>query len=286
MFIQMYHERYMRFPEGKEKAVTFSYDDGVAADKKLIAILDKYGLKGTFNLNNLLFDVQSWHNRMNEEDTINTYLGTEHEVALHGARHMFLGKVPVPLAIKEVADNRAYLEEKFGRIVDGMAYAYSGVNDETAAALKALGVKYARTTVSTHSFALPTDWLHLNPTVHHTEPCLGELTDKFLAGKPSDEFKHREPWLYYVWGHAYEFDDNDNWDVIEDLCRRVSADKNVWAATNGDIYDYVKCYESLVYSLDGERVYNPSHRPVWVEIRAKTYRIGSGETVLFDTVRD
>ena len=153
---------------------------------------------------------------------------------------------------------------------------------ETAAALKALGVKYARTTVSTHSFALPTDWLHLNPTVHHTEPCLKELTDKFLAGKPSDEFKHREPWLYYVWGHAYEFDDNDNWDVIEDLCRRVSADKNVWAATNGDIYDYVKCYESLVYSLDGERVYNPSHRPVWVEIRAKTYRIGSGETVLFD----
>ena len=139
MFIQMYHERYMRFPEGKEKAVTFSYDDGVVADKKLIAILDKYGLKGTFNLNNLLFDVQSWHNRMNEEDTINTYLGTEHEVALHGARHMFLGKVPVPLAIKEVADNRAYLEEKFGRIVDGMAYAYSGVNDHTAPALKALG---------------------------------------------------------------------------------------------------------------------------------------------------
>lgn len=282
MFIQMYYERYMRFPGGKEKAVTFSYDDGVAADKKLIAVLDKYGLKGTFNLNSRLFDVQSWHNRMNEEETIATFKNCGHEVALHGARHIFLGKVPVPLAIKEVADNRAYLEEKFGCIVNGMAYAYSGVNDETAAALKALGVIYARTTVSTHSFAIPSDWMHLNPTVHHTEPCLKELTQKFVSGKPSDEFKNREPWLFYVWGHAYEFDDNDNWNIIDELCREVSADNNVWAATNGDIYDYVRCYESLVYSLDGERVFNPSHRPVWLELRGKVYKIASGETVVFD----
>lgn len=74
-----------------------------------------------------------------------------------------------------------------------MAYAYSGVNDETAAALKALGVNYARTTVSTHSFELPSDWLRLNPTCHHTEPCFEELAQKFLSGKPSDEFKTGSP---------------------------------------------------------------------------------------------
>ena len=69
MFIQMYHERYMRFPEGREKALTFSYDDGVLADRKLIEIFDRYGLKGTFNLNNELFGVRSWHNRMDEQET-------------------------------------------------------------------------------------------------------------------------------------------------------------------------------------------------------------------------
>ena len=282
MFIQMYYERYMRFPGGMEKAITFSYDDGVVADKKLIAILDKYGLKGTFNLNSKLFNVLEWHGRMDEEQTINTFKNSGHEVALHGARHIFLGNVPLPLAVKEVADNRAYLEEKFGCIVNGMAYAYSGVDDETVQALKALGVQYARTTVSTHSFAIPSDWLHLNPTVHHTEPCLKVLTDKFLSGKPSDEFKNREPWLFYIWGHSYEFDDNDNWDVIEDVCRRISQAGGVWAATNGDICDYVKCYQSLVYSLDGERVFNPSHRTVWLEIRGKVYGIESGECVLFN----
>ena len=33
---------------GKMKAVTFSFDDGVTQDIKLIEILNKYGLKATF----------------------------------------------------------------------------------------------------------------------------------------------------------------------------------------------------------------------------------------------
>ena len=36
---------------GKKKAITFSFDDGVTQDIRTIEILDKYGLKATFNLN-------------------------------------------------------------------------------------------------------------------------------------------------------------------------------------------------------------------------------------------
>ena len=36
---------------GKMKAVTFSYDDGVTQDIRLIELLNKYNLKCTFNLN-------------------------------------------------------------------------------------------------------------------------------------------------------------------------------------------------------------------------------------------
>lgn len=42
----------MRYPGGKAKAVTFSYDDGVIQDRRLAELFDKYGLKGTFNFNN------------------------------------------------------------------------------------------------------------------------------------------------------------------------------------------------------------------------------------------
>ena len=41
----------MRFPGGKEKAVTLSYDDGYPTDIKLSEIITKSGLKCTFNLN-------------------------------------------------------------------------------------------------------------------------------------------------------------------------------------------------------------------------------------------
>ena len=46
---------FMRFPDFKPKALTVSYDDGVRQDKRLIEILQKYGLKRTFNLNSGLF---------------------------------------------------------------------------------------------------------------------------------------------------------------------------------------------------------------------------------------
>ena len=41
----------MLYPDGKSRALTFSYDDGVVQDRRLVAILNQYGMKGTFNLN-------------------------------------------------------------------------------------------------------------------------------------------------------------------------------------------------------------------------------------------
>lgn len=283
MFRQMFEEKYMRFPGGKLKAATFSYDDGVKADLKLLEIFGRYGIKGTFNLNSLLFDCESWHGRMNEEQTFNAFSGTVHEVALHGARHIFMDKVPLPEAINEVVQNRLYLETKFGRIVRGMAYAYNGYSDEIVTALKSLGVTYARTTEPSYSFSIPKDWLRLKPTCHHADPHLPELLNKFISTSPADDFKHREPWLFCIWGHSYEFDDDGNWDIIENACARLSKHKkDIWFATNGEVYDYVQAYGSLVYSLDGERVFNPSHMPVYIEIRGKVYKIPAGGEVVFD----
>lgn len=283
MFIQIYEEKYMRFPEGKAKALTFSYDDGVLADKKLLKVFEKYGLKGTFNLNSRLFDCPEWHGRMDERTTCEAYKDCGQEIALHGARHIFMDKVPLCEAVKEVVDNRAYLEEKFDKIVRGMAYAYSGYNADIKRVIADAGVVYARTTKPTYGFEIPTDWLELNPTCHHKDKQLAPLADKFFGSSPLKEFKHREPWLFYVWGHSYEFDDDNNWDIIEGLGKRAAERKDeIWFATNIEIYEYVRAYKNLVFSLDGERVYNPSALPVWIELRGKTYKIAAGETLAFD----
>ena len=49
MSLQM-HDRLL-WPEGRRKAFTVSYDDGVTQDIRLIELLNRYGIKGTFNLN-------------------------------------------------------------------------------------------------------------------------------------------------------------------------------------------------------------------------------------------
>lgn len=284
MFIQMYEEKFIRFPEGKAKAFTLSYDDGIKADIRLLKIMKENGLKGTFNLNSRLFDrdSESWHGRMDEEATFNVFKDCNQEIALHGARHIYLDKVPLAEAVREVVDNREYLEEKYERIVRGMAYAYNGFNEDVKRVLKDLGVAYARTTKPTYSFAIPSDFLEWNPTLHHTDERLSEMTEKFLSSSPEDEAKHREGWLYYIWGHSYEFDDNGDWYKIEDLAKKLNGRKDIWFATNMEVYEYVTAYNSLAYSIDGERVYNPSAIPVWVEVRGKVYKIGAGETVAFD----
>lgn len=282
-FTKIYEEKFMRFPEGKCKAATFSYDDGVEADRRLIKVFDKYGMRATFNLNSELFDAKQWNRRMDEETVFETFAGSRHEIAMHGARHIFLDRVPLPEAINEVLKNRVYLENKFNRVVRGLAYAYGAYNGDILGAIKSLGVLYARTTKSTHNFSIPRNMLELNPTCHHNEECLLPLLDRFVNDSPLNMPKERDSWLLYIWGHSYEFDNDNNWELIEDVCDRLSQNsKDIWFATNGEICDYINAYKNLVFSLDGERCFNPSYMGVWLEIRGKIYRIGAGEEVVFD----
>ena len=45
----------MKLKDGKSKVLTLSYDDGVVQDIRLIEIMDKYGIKGTFNISSGLY---------------------------------------------------------------------------------------------------------------------------------------------------------------------------------------------------------------------------------------
>ena len=60
--------RFMRFPEGKSKALTLSYDDGSKNDVKLAEIINKYGVKCTFNLTNAIVHSKPNGPHMTAED--------------------------------------------------------------------------------------------------------------------------------------------------------------------------------------------------------------------------
>ena len=177
----------------------------------------------------------------------------------------------------EVMKDRENLEALLGKIVRGMAYAYGTYSDAAVEVLKSCGIAYSRTTVSTERFDIPRDWLRMPATCHHKNPRTFELADAFLAPMP-EQVWHIKPRLFYVWGHSYEFDRDNNWDIIERLGEKLGGRSDVWYATNIEIYDYVKAYESLVTSCDGKVVYNPSATEVFVFDNGKNYRIKPGQT--------
>lgn len=275
----------LRFPGGKRRALTLSYDDGVEQDVQLIEIMKKYGLKGTFNLNSgvykpegVTYEPGTIHRRMDRESVSNLYTANGMEVAVHGLTHPFLEKLPYNLCVQEIMKDRENLEQQFDTIVRGMAYPFGTYNDEVVDILKYCGIAYSRTVISTHRFDLPTDWLRLPATCHHNDPKLMELAQAFVDDD-SMYFRWGDAQLFYLWGHSYEFEEHDNWNVIEEFASFMSGREDIWYATNIEIYDYIEAYRKLIISMDGSKICNPTSQKIWFHVDGEDYVIESGETL-------
>ena len=265
----------MRWPEFRRKAVTLSYDDGVIFDRKLIEIMDKYGLKGTFNINS---GEMGCGRRFTKEEAYELYANSPHEVAVHGRMHLALSVVPSARGVADVINDRIALEDMFGRLVCGMAYANGTYDEDVVEMLRQSGIDYARTTEATERFDVPTDWFRMPTTCHHKNPRLMELAEKFIEDKGGRNFWWSPPRLFYLWGHSYEFNNDDNWEIIEKFGEYIGNREDVWYATNGEIYDYVKAFDSLKFSANGKLVHNPSATDVCICL-GDNYLIPAGKTV-------
>lgn len=276
------NKAYVRFPDFKRKALTLSYDDGVRQDKRLIEIMRRHGLKGTFNINAGLFsDTYEGQEkgRMTKQEALDLYRQSGMEVAIHGYKHLSLPLVDSGVAVNDVCTDRKELEKMFGRIIKGMAYANGAYNDDVVDILQKNGIDYARTVVSTEQFDLPSDWLRLPATCHHNNPRLMELAKQFVEQGERPYFWHNRPQMFYLWGHSYEFDDCDNWHVIEEFADYVGNREDIWYATNGEIYAYLQACDRLEFSLDGSLVHNPNGINVWIDYFGKKHIVPAGQTI-------
>ena len=277
---------FLRFPGGREKAVTLSYDDGTVDDIRFTETINRYGLKCTFNLigSNL-----AQEKGMTVDFVRTEILGKGHEVANHGYEHRAQGLVRRVEAIRDILRSREYLEEIFGIIVRGMAFPDRSVNrfstpdvfEEVRQSLKDLDIVYARNAGGDNDqFCLPESWYHWNPTAHHKNPQLMEYIDKFLSLELSKLYRaSREPRLFFLWGHAFEYERTHGWDLLERICQKLAGHEEIWYATNMEIYEYVTAYRSLIYSADGTIIYNPTLYEIWFDIDGTLYSIKPGQTL-------
>lgn len=224
------------------KAVTFSYDDGVTQDIRLIELLNKYGLKATFNLNSELLGTGGWlmragqrvaHYKVYPQDVKHIYDG--HEVAAHTLTHPLLPTLDEDTITREVEQDRLNLSELAGYEVVGMAYPCGGENNDDRVAdviRRNTGIRYCRTIQNTDSFDPQENLYRFNPNVYH----ILEFDRLMDMGKQFVELKTDKPQIFYIWGHAYEMDYHpDDWIKLEEFCKLIAGHDDIFYGTNREV---------------------------------------------------
>lgn len=258
------------FSGGCKSVFTMSYDDGKTEDRRLVALMNKYGIKGTFNLNS--GRLGSGDEFVRPDEVKELYRG--HEVAVHTVTHPWLNRCSADTLYKEIAEDRRALERLVGYPVRGMAYPFGLCDDRIVEVAKNAGIVYSRTT-SRDDFNIPSDFLRLKSTCHHRDAL--EMLEKFSEYvKPS----WRSGCCFYVWGHSYEFKTEEDWANIEKLFIGIKEVDSVWFATNIEIYDYLTAQRSLRITLDEDMVENPTSVDVWIKKDGKVVKIPKCSTVM------
>lgn len=262
--------RHDRFPGGVHKALTLSFDDGRTDDRKLVEWMNKYQLKGTFHLNSGFFGKKGY---IRADEVAELFAG--HEVSAHTVDHPFLEQSPVDLVAREILEDREALERLTGYPVRGMSYPFGTYNDQVVAMLPSLGIEYSRTVASHGEFHMPDNFLKWHPTCHHKQ--MVEYADKFNALEP----RHSRMSLLYVWGHSFEFANDDNWELLDEFGQKIGGREEIWYATNAEIVAYKRALDTLRYSVDTQMVHNSSAISVWISAEGESVEIPSGQTVRF-----
>ncbi len=263
---------YTCFPGGKHKVLTMSYDDGKIYDRRLVALFNKYGIKGTFHINgNGLFGEMGPLPRIPFDEIKELY--KSHEVSCHTYTHPTIERCPLSQVVQQVIEDRKALEAACGYPVRGMSYPNGSYSKEIMQMLPACGIEYSRIVGNTDDFGFPENYLEWKATCHHNHNLM-ENAERF-----AELNKTQYLYMMYVWGHSYEFgEDEKEWEKIEKFCEYIGGRDDIWYATNIEIVDYRKAAENLKFSAAGDLVYNPSAISVWISVDDVILEIKPGET--------
>lgn len=226
------------YPDGKKKAFNITYDDGVLQDERFVALLNRYGIKGTFNLNSqLMQEGFSWTHpngmqvrRLSPEQAKHLYDG--HEVASHTLTHPYMDALSDEELYRQLKADKDNLEKLFDREVKGFAVPFDYYDDRIADCAKACGFTYARESTCTGNFTPCTDAYHWKTGIYHIDPDLPDFVTKFLNTQ-------EELALCQIVGHSYDLDAENLWGTIELICAAVSKRDDIWFCTNAELVDFL-----------------------------------------------
>ena len=262
------------YPGGKAKALNFSYDDGVTQDVQFVTLLNRYGFKGTFNLNSkLLLEGFTWEHpcgkticRLPKETIVSLYDG--HEISSHTATHPMMQNISQEEIMEEMVSDKKMLEEIFGREVVGFALPFSYHDDRVYRCSKAAGFTYARISEMNPEFSIPTDDHRWIGTLFHLDERMDECVEEFLKTE-------RELALFQPIGHSYDLEVHEKWEWFETILKKLKADDSIWPATHIEIVRYL--HEMEKAEITEQYIVNHSDADLWFLVNGKVKMLHPGE---------
>ena len=185
-----------------KKYFTLSFDDGVEQDKKIIALMKQYGLKGSFNLNAGLFGYKPRFfniRRIPKDEIKQVYEGFE--IASHGYRHDMFRYMTKKKIEESISNDIRELTAIAGYPIAGFVYPYDMYTKSAEACLRRHGIQYVRRVFGRKSFHFPDDPYMYVPTCWFNAKNVFQLIDDFIQAEPE-----KENMLFMMWGHGYETD--------------------------------------------------------------------------------
>jgi len=262
------------YPGGKSKAFNISYDDGVVQDIRFVELLNRYELKGTFNLNyGLMKSGFTWQHengmtvrRIRPRDVRTVYAG--HEIASHSYSHPYFDNMGETDILRELGADKFFLERLTGREVAGYATPFYYYSDLMADCVRHCGFEYARISEESNDYSVPSDFYRWRGSKFHWDDDLEDFVRDFLE-------TDRELGLCQIVGHSYDLDALNLWERMDRICRWVSENGDVWPATHIELVRYLRGMR-LVRITDRE-IRNESGVELWFCVDGETVCLQPGE---------
>lgn len=251
------------YPQGKRRAFTVTYDDGVLQDVRFVALLNRYGLKGTFNLNSRLMEERfTWQHacgmlitRLSPQQAVPLYAG--HEVASHSLTHPYMEHLSEEQIMAELQTDKANLEALFDREIKGFAVPFDHYSSRIERCARRCGFTYVRIPEEWHSFAPPADLYNWKAGIFHLRDDLEERVTAFLHTE-------QELALCQIVGHSYDLDVENQWQSMEQLFQMVSSGQDIAFMTTIELVEYLAAMEKVQITKHG--IANNSDRSLWFAI--------------------
>ena len=198
------------------KIFLLSFDDGTVWDKSFVALLNRYQIPCTFNLNSGLEDFV-WEfegkpvRRQRLADTAEQYRG--HEVASHTLTHPWLDSLTPPQLAREVGEDCEAIKALFGLKEIGFGVPFTACGEREVNIIRKF-TRYIRLSEDGDSFALPEDPYHIPIHGLYNDPDIREKIARFAQSELPVS-------LFVMAGHSYELEMLDHWGYMEELLQYI-----------------------------------------------------------------